>query len=340
VAFFAFFAAFFTLGFSFSGLCGVFIALLSAASNRAVASLVLYSFFGSFDMSNPSKPGPIKECAFCGARVKLTEEHIFAEWLAPYLPSGNFHEHTVSQTIRNLTHNVSRVFWREGDLHRRSNPKNSTLKIVCEQCNTVWMSRLQTQVKPILLPMLQGRWPEINSPWERRILAAWAVMFTMVVEFADLNTQATSFSEREYLRLVLAPPNGWYVWIGLHKGPLWRAGSNHFGWANPIMLADERPETLAAALAAHHKPTVQCTGWVVGPVYFQTISSSNRGFKVDELTFAKRHGLRVVWPSDNLPIERPVDVLDDIAADNVSKALLPEWVSRSTLRRAWEIWTK
>jgi hypothetical protein len=32
---------FFTFGFSFSGLCGVFIALLSAASKRALASLSL-----------------------------------------------------------------------------------------------------------------------------------------------------------------------------------------------------------------------------------------------------------------------------------------------------------
>jgi hypothetical protein len=37
----AFLVAFFAFGFSFSGLCGVLIALLSAAAKRAVASLLL-----------------------------------------------------------------------------------------------------------------------------------------------------------------------------------------------------------------------------------------------------------------------------------------------------------
>jgi hypothetical protein len=41
----AFFFVFFTFGFSFSGLCGVFNALLSAASKRAVASFFDYSSF-------------------------------------------------------------------------------------------------------------------------------------------------------------------------------------------------------------------------------------------------------------------------------------------------------
>jgi hypothetical protein len=277
-------------------------------------------------------------CAFCGALTKLTGEHIFADWLAPYLPEG-FSGHTTSLTIRAIqgANIVDRLSWRPGKLHGPRQTKKQTLKIVCEPCNTVWMSRLQDQVKPLLLPMLEGRWPELNSPWDRRILAAWATMFTMVIEFADDGTQATSFAEREYLRLALEPPKGWYVWIGLHEGPLWTVGYKHLAWNRPIDTGTNDPRALAVALASNKKE-VQCTGWVVGPVFFQTISSSQPGFKVDELAFAKRHGLRVVWPSDNLPVERPINMLDDIAADNVSNALLPSYIPRNTIRRAWEVW--
>jgi len=225
---------------------------------------------------------------------------------------------------------------RKGTLHRRGPLKNQTLKIVCERCNTGWMSGLQDQVKPILLPILEGGWPGEISAWERRIVAAWAAMFTMVVEFSDLDTQVTPFRDRERLRLTLEPPGGWYVWIGLHAGPLWTSGFNHFAWPSTLKSYWKGQIELATTILKANKNDIQSTGWVVGPAFFQTISAGVPGYVVDTFAFAKRHGLRVVWPSDNLPIERPARVLDDIAADNVTAGHLPHYYPRKTLRRAWE----
>jgi hypothetical protein len=286
------------------------------------------------------------ECVFCGAREKLTGEHVFADWLAPYLPKIGHSGHTASKTVRildgaSLKIESNRHLLRDGVLHRKGPARKQTLKIVCNSCNNVWMSRLQEQVKPILLPMLEGRWPNAISVWERRILAAWAAMFTMVIEFADLDTQVTPFAGRERLRLTLEPPERWYVWIGLHTGVLWTLGFNHFAWSRPKFVWPGQLEPLPAAIAAAEKKEVQSTGWVLGPIFFQTISARVPGYTVDELAFAKKHGLRVVWPSgDNLPIERPVTVMDDIDADNASAGLLPPYFPRETIRRAWETWGK
>jgi hypothetical protein len=180
-----------------------------------------------------------KPCGFCGARVKLSEEHIFADWLAPYLPDIGPAGHTTSQRMHRipgpkgvaaLKMKPLTVKAKRGILQGRRKPvKSSSLKIVCERCNNGWMSRIQDQVKPILLPMLHGRWPTEISRWDRRILAAWATMFTMVIEFADPATQATTFPDREKFRLNPEPPAGWHVWVGLHSGPLWKLGYDATG---------------------------------------------------------------------------------------------------------------
>ena len=332
---------FFTFSFSFSGLWGVFIAPSSAVSKRAVASFSPYESFGSFVMRKTINV-VTDECVFCGARGKLTEEHAFADWLEPYVPFVGRSSHTTSRAVSKLPALSAEDYvetWRKGLLHKRKK-----LKIVCARCNNEWMSRLQTQAQPVLLPMLQGRWPETISAWDRRGLAAWATMFTMVAEFADPHTQTIDFASRERLRLNVSPPDGWYVWIGLTRCVLWRLGFNHFAWGKPIVVwpapGQSSKEALAAAALTPPKKHMQSTGFVVGPVFIQTMSSSEPGLKVDAAAFAKRHGLRVVWPSDNLAIERPVNVLDDIAADKASAGLLPPYYPRNNIRRAWESWVK
>jgi hypothetical protein len=294
-------------------------------------------FFGSFAMRAPLN-FTAKECVFCGAQGKLTEEHAFADWLEPYVPLCGVGSHTTSHAVNKLpvTSPSDRIeTWKKGLLHKRKK-----LKIVCKRCNNEWMSRLQTQVKPILLPMIQGHWPETMSAWDRRGLAAWATMFTMVAEFSDPNTQTIDFTARERLRLTIEPPDGWYVWVGLTRCVLWRMGFNHFAWGKPTVVwpssGQSEQEALAAAALTTTKKQMQCTGFVVGPVFIQTVSSSEPGLKIDAAAFAKRHGLRVVWPSDNLPIERPVSVLDDIGADQASRGLLPPYYPRVNIRRAWE----
>jgi hypothetical protein len=76
--FFALLAIFFTFGFSFSGLCGVFIAPLSAASKRALASLSGNLSMSLVDpMIAPSEPTDATKAeigSLCGAWAFL--EHV------------------------------------------------------------------------------------------------------------------------------------------------------------------------------------------------------------------------------------------------------------------------
>jgi hypothetical protein len=283
---------------------------------------------------------PPKSCAFCGDRTKLTREHVFADWLAPYLPEGSS-GHAVVSNLRGLDGASLKMVAdqshsRQGSLHNlRRTTKKNTLKVTCEACNTGWMSRLQEQVKPILLPMIQGEWPEISS-WQRRILAAWAVMFTMIAEFADQSTQSSRFEDRERLRLTLTPPPHWYVWAGLFQPVLWTLGFNHFGWSRPRFVHSYEDVTAIARKLTSGPKEMQSTGWVLGKLYLQSFSSIMPDSKMDQDAFAEKHNLRVIWPDDGGAIVRPIKVLEDIDADSASTSILPSYFPRTNLRRAWD----
>jgi hypothetical protein len=141
----------------------------------------------------------------------------------------------------------------------------------------------------------------------------------MVVEFADPPTMASTFEQRENLRLTLTPPKGWMVLLGSFSGVLWKIGFNHFGWATDF----QSPRQIDA----------QSTAWVMGPLYLQTASGM---VEIEAKAFAVKHSLSAIWPDDHSALARPATVLDDIDSDRASRDLLPDGIERRHIRRAWE----
>jgi hypothetical protein len=64
---------------------------------------------------------------------------------------------------------------------RQGAPKDKKIPVVCEECNTGWMSRLETAVIPILTPIIKGSFCAI-TPDRRRLIAEWLTLKTMVLE--------------------------------------------------------------------------------------------------------------------------------------------------------------
>lgn len=56
--------------------------------------------------------------------------------------------------------------------------------VVCQPCNNEWMSRLQSNAKPLLEQMILGN-RILIGPEAQRIIAAWATMTAMVMDFAE-----------------------------------------------------------------------------------------------------------------------------------------------------------
>jgi len=92
----------------------------------------------------------------------MSREHVLPQWL---------HKH-VQIAGQNLDH---RLVDEAGMRPLRSHGLNSfVVKAVCAACNTSWMSALETESKPILLPLLEGKsLVEDLSDEEAYTIARW-----------------------------------------------------------------------------------------------------------------------------------------------------------------------
>ncbi len=146
-----------------------------------------------------------KKCVFCVGDKKLTKEHIYPNWLKEYLPrvsEKSFHHVSVKGGSIEV-----------GKLNRPGDLLSQRLRIVCSDCNSGWMSRLQMNSKPMLISLLQDDWTEINS-YELNSLSAWVSMFCMVSEFSHLSTQVIPQEDRYYLSTFNTCPPSWNIYIG------------------------------------------------------------------------------------------------------------------------------
>ena len=87
------------------------------------------------------------------------------------------------------------------------------IRCVCRSCNNGWMSRLESQAKPVIEQLL-GDDPVTLNLDDQKILAAWAIKCVMVCEGLRLE-QSWAFTqeERAQLRESLALPSRARVWI-------------------------------------------------------------------------------------------------------------------------------
>ena len=127
-------------------------------------------------MAKGKKPPYAKgraSCIYCGSYHPMSDEHIWADWLREYIPRNMPRHKFVSAVVYpDTAKNSYKVTRREGDPHSRK------LKIACQPCNSGWMSQLQTNAKPYLVPMLQGMKTGLYRNGQTAI-AAWITMFVM-----------------------------------------------------------------------------------------------------------------------------------------------------------------
>lgn len=96
-------------------------------------------------------------CVFCQKNTKLTREHVIPDWLSELFPKNSF-------IINQFTSEVGKEWHSKIFQHK--------VKIVCEACNTGWMSKLESEVKPIIKRLIQLNKTDISKK-EQDILSFW-----------------------------------------------------------------------------------------------------------------------------------------------------------------------
>jgi hypothetical protein len=89
-------------------------------------------------------------CIFCGNRP-LTKEHIWGQWIP---------EHVSRTTNKNQFGRVILGKKQKGTTEdsrmRSGDPLNANVRVVCSNRNSSWMSQIQENAKPYLIPLFKG----------------------------------------------------------------------------------------------------------------------------------------------------------------------------------------
>jgi hypothetical protein len=108
-----------------------------------------------------------KTCVFCGVPGRLTEEHVFPNWLRKCGYDG------VGLQETNDVIQLRGVF-------------SSKVKIVCASCNNGWMSRLEQEAKPLLIHLFKSFGRSIPLDEAAQLtLARWAFKTAVVCAYVD-----------------------------------------------------------------------------------------------------------------------------------------------------------
>jgi hypothetical protein len=160
-------------------------------------------------------PNPPRLCIFCGG-TPISKEDIWPTWTRPYFPVTSLN-HTIGQHIletdRRLHGNTTKV---SGD------PKSRRVKMVCKRCNNGWMSILQNQAKPFLLPLMNGEKTTVNER-KQNIIAAWSAMTVICAEYITPRRAAIGIVARRHLYLHKLAPFSMRIWIGNFHRNKWPA---------------------------------------------------------------------------------------------------------------------
>jgi hypothetical protein len=263
-------------------------------------------------MSSPS----LKACVFCGLVKKMTSEHVWGEWTKGYVKrTANKHNHANIFVPRPGEPEPARTRLRAGD------HLDAQVRVVCSDCNSGWLSRIQNDAKPFLVPLFEGRTTSLDQAAQRSV-ATWVAMATMTGEYLsqDQARIAIPQSDRTWLMEKQVSPPGWCIWIGYYP-----RDENPTQWVKasfPVVNADRLPETVTDETPT---PTMQTTAFSVGNVFAFAMSCHfpeiPRGW--DWRTAPTARGLlKPIWPAISTAINWPPTPMSDDNSREFSSAVI------------------
>lgn len=260
-------------------------------------------------------PNPPRRCMFCG-HGPISKEHIFAQWMHPYLPNGKDFEsggtpiHTLQLTQVGFDGGTSAGSLLRGKLDRPGVMKSKSLRVVCVRCNNEWMGGLQTKVKPILLPFIGGEWIAL-TPAAQQLLAAWITMFAIVVEKTDESVETFTQAQRtefyEQMEQHRRPLKNCLIWIFSHHDEDIPVG--FFIRTTGVSQQDGVADTAEINVSPH--PGASITLFSLNKIGGVVISTIERGLFVSVRSELKKlaasAGLSLLWPISPFgPPEKPI----------------------------------
>lgn len=115
------------------------------------------------------------------------------------------------------------------------------MKCVCQECNSGWMSTIESENKPHMLSLMNDN-PTLLPPTQQKLLTRWAILKSMILDGSSPQRRPVPFyteCERTGMKPPLrALPINTFTWIGRLEVKAFHAGlTNTFGAINGIPQA-------------------------------------------------------------------------------------------------------
>lgn len=167
----------------------------------------------------------------------------------------------------------------------RASKPDLKVKVVCESCNSKWMSHLETEAKPILGPLIRGD-ERILSREDQRKIAIWAIKTAMMWQFMSHIQPISSSIMRELYEDSATPPGNAQVWIG--------ACLAEAGYSYPVSLT-VKPKGASSDAAVNAYGATFSIGHAAFQVFGHELPGVRGGRRfADGSRLA--HGLLPIWP--------------------------------------------
>ena len=146
------------------------------------------------------RPLFMTSCIFCGSH-DTSREHVWPQWVSAVLAER--------ASFRVIAEQVAVRTWEQD-----SADVPLVTKRVCADCNSGWMSRLETAVRPILEPMLRGTRVTVPAAGQQ-LLARWIVKTAMVLEHTGAAVRKKFFLQTEHsdVRADARLPSNSFIWL-------------------------------------------------------------------------------------------------------------------------------
>ena len=243
----------------------------------------------------------------------MSGEHLWSDWIARanLLPRGGDYWE-FAKIFKKFSRAANSTFERT----RNGTANTKTIKVVCENCNNGWMGMLETEVQPILTPLIKGEVIILIAP-QRVTLVQWIVMKLLVAEHNSYRGHPADPIFDQGARTVFmqarAIPDGIDIHIGMQNSPKWVTGYHRhatgLGWT----------EVLPAPLPpATRTKNVQTVTWGIGKLIIHlsavTVPEVRAALSLDRVGPLDRLwplGGDIVWPPRYFVTEEFIDDLAD-----------------------------
>lgn len=229
-----------------------------------------------------------RSCIFCG-NGNLTKEHLLPKWMQNYFSStgGN---HVITRADGSKYEYKEKTFGR-------------TARIVCESCNSGWMSSLEGEIESLLGPIISNKAPTIMvglSAYEKSMIAHWVAKTMTVLEYAgnaSRNNIPKSVPETLYQTRTLMPEHT--IYMGFRKNTYGNDGKHAAGFLvqAPMNLRVKPEHKSTFELLQKNEARIFSAALVIGRVYFYMVGTDiDNGFAF--IYPYRPDQLLQLWPSE------------------------------------------